>query len=153
MPGQRVGGGFEQGRGELRGVHADEHGRHGVQPVGVGEGGREPLVQPTPALRDHRETGRQPGTWQPLEGEDLVRRARRGHRVQGVLQGGGREPGGLFLGAGRAESGLDLAGYRLLGDDQDLRHAVSLMTRRMSPMARTVPRTVPVTLEGPARRR
>ena len=55
----------EQCRGDLGGVHADQHGRA----AGVGEGVCEALVQPVAALRDHLEAGGKPAAGPSGEGE------------------------------------------------------------------------------------
>ncbi len=75
------------------------------------------------------------------------RGGRGGDGVQGVGQGGGGDPGRLLGGAGWAESLLDAAGCRRLGQHQNLGGAHRASTALMSRTARAVPSRVPVTFE------
>jgi hypothetical protein len=82
--GQRLRGVREQARGDLRGVHPDQH--HGQRQPGVGvrERGRQPLVEPAAALPDHVEPGRQPVPRRAVEREHVPGHPGRRGRCQGV---------------------------------------------------------------------
>jgi hypothetical protein len=161
--GQRLRHRLQQPRGHLGGVHADQHNRDGQLRVGVVERGGDPLVQPPAALRRYLEPGRQLGPQGARCGPLVIQ----GQRVPGERGAG---PGlqrvhvrrrgqhrGFLRGEWRGEPGLDPARHRSLGQDDELgrpfgrRHETS--TRRMSRTVRTVPLTVPVTLDRPERGR
>ncbi len=165
--GQRVRHRFQQPRGHLGSVHADQHDGQGELGVGVVEGGGDPLVQPLPALRRHLEPGRQLRPQRARRGPLVIQ----GQRVPGergagpgLQRVGQRRLGqhrGFLRRERRGEPGLDPARHRGLGQDDELgldgprgagvSHEAS--TRRMSRTVRTVPPTVPVTLDRPDRGR
>ena len=161
--GQRLRHRLQQPRGHLGGVHADEHNRHGELRIGVVERRGDPLIQPLAALWRHLEAGRQLGPQGARCGPLVIQ----GQRVPGERGAG---PGlqrvderrlgqhrGFLRRERRGEPGLDPARHRSLGQDDELgrpfgrRHETS--TRRMSRTVRTVPLTVPVTLDRPDRGR
>jgi hypothetical protein len=161
--GQRLRHRLQQPRGHLGGVHADEHDRDGELRVGVVERGGDPLVQPLAALRRYLEAGRQLRP-QGSRCGPLVIQAQRVPGERGAGPGLQRvderrlgQRRGLLRGERRGEPGLDPARHRSLGQDDELgrpfgrRHEAS--TRRMSRTVRTVPLTVPVTLDRPDRGR
>src|SRR6266542_2846013 len=138
----------QQGGGQLRGVHADQHAR-GARPRGVVKAVGQPLVQTAAALRHDAPSGRHP----VLSTEDGgTADGRRGaEHVDGVAQRGIGDGGRLGWRAGRAEPRLDPPGHRRLRDEQELDvHRAS--TFAMSRTVRAGPRTVPVTLDRPPAR-
>ena len=161
--GQRLRDRLQQPWGHLGGVHADEHDRDGQLRVGVVERGGDPLVQPPAALRRYLEPGRQLGP-QGARCGPLVIQAQQvpgergaGPGLQRVHERRLGQHGSFLRGERRGEPGLDPARHRSLGQDDELgcpsgrRHETS--TRRMSRTVRTVPLTVPVTLDRPDRGR
>jgi hypothetical protein len=165
--GQRLRHRLQQPWGHLGSVHANKHDGDGELRVGVVERGGDPLVQPPAALRRHLEAGRQ---FRP-QGARCGPLVVQGQRVPGERGAGpGRQrvderrlgQHRRFLrGERRGEPGLDPARHRSLGQDDELDrerareagigHEAS--TRRMSRTVRTVPLTVPVTLDRPDRGR
>jgi hypothetical protein len=163
---------FQQPRSHLGGVHADQHDGQGESCVGVVEGGGDPLVQSLAALRRHLEPGRQFCPQRAGHGPLVI-------QGQGVPGEAGAGPGfqrvderrlgqhrGFLRGERRGEPGLDPARHRGLGQDDELGRdgaarggarwaaaAHEASTRRMSRTVRTVPPTVPVTLDRPDRGR
>jgi hypothetical protein len=161
--GQRPRHRLQQPGGHLRSVHADEHDRDGELRVGVVERGGDPLVQPPAALLRHLEAGRQlrpQGARRgPLviQGQQVPGERGAGPGLQRVDERRLGQRRGLLRGERRGEPGLDPARHRGLGQDDELGrpfggcHEAS--TRRMSRTVRTVPLTVPVTLDRPDRGR
>ncbi len=77
---------------------------------------------------------------------------RRKHCLQCVRECGFRQSGAAGRGERRAEPGLDTAGDRCLGDDDQGGHPMAAFhALRMSRTARNVPASVPVTLDRPVR--
>ncbi|TPW09973.1 MAG: hypothetical protein FD127_3956 [Acidimicrobiaceae bacterium] len=115
-------------------------------------------------LRNHVVRGTRPVAGIAIEQQHRAhsRTERSGHQVdcvEGVGERRGCQSGGLFGGAGRAQTGLHETGSWLLGDDGEV-HARSahqnddVSSRKSRPMSLTalaVPRTVPVTFDRPAR--
>jgi hypothetical protein len=155
---------FQQPGGDLGGVHADQHDGQGELRVGVVEGGGDPLVQPLPPLRRYLEPGRQLGPQRTRRGPLVIQGQRvpgeggPGPGLQRVGQRGLGQHGGFLRSERRGEPRLDPAGHGRLGQHDELgregagadcgvTHEAS--TRRMSRTVRTVPPTVPVTLDRP----
>lgn len=157
--GQRVRHCLQQSRGHLGGVHADQHDGHGELGVGVVEGGRDPLIQPLAALGQHLEAGRQ---FRPqgarcgplvIQGQRVPGERGAGPGLQRVDERRLGQHRGFLRGERRGEPGLDPAWHRSLGQHDELGIGHEASTRRMSRTVRTVPPTVPVTLDRPDRGR
>ena len=124
--GQQVRHRFQQPRGHLGGVHADQHDGQRDLGVGVVERGGDPLVQPLPALRRHLEPGRQLRAQRARRGPLVIEGQRvpgeRGARpgLQGVGQRRLGEQGGFLRRERRGQPGLDPARHRGLGQDDEL---------------------------------
>ncbi len=150
---------LQQPGGYLGGVHADQHDRDGELRVGVVERGGDPLVQPLAALRRHHEVGRQlrpeRARCGPLviQGQRVPGERGAGPGLQRVDQRRLGQHRGFLRGERRGEPGLDPARHRGLGQDDELGIGHEASTRRMSRTVRTVPLTVPVTLDRPDRGR
>jgi hypothetical protein len=157
--GQRLRHRLQQPGGHLRGVHADQHDGDRELRVRVVERGGDPLIQPLAALRRHLEAGRQLRPQGTRRGPLIIQ----GQRVPGER---GTGPGlqrvderrlgqhrGFLRRERRGEPGLDPARHRSLGQDDELGLGHETSTRRMSRTVRTVPPTVPVTLDRPERGR
>ena len=137
--------GGEQLRGDLWRVHADQQ-RTGAGSGGVDESARESGAEAGAALRYPV----------PAEGrldlstvdDGVPDGGCRAGGGEGVGQCGGGDLCGLLGGARWAQPGLDLSGYRGLGDDEQL-HVHRASTRLMSATVRAVPSTVPVTFDRP----
>ena len=159
---------LQQPGSHLRGVHPDQHHRDRQPGVGVVQRRGDPLIEPVTALPGHLKPRRQPGgaggtSPTPAaerggcagQGEHAPGEGGTGRGLQGVGQRGFGQPGRLVRRERRREPGLDASRDRRLGDDHQLRreppHDAS--TRRMSRTVRTVPPTVPVTLDRPDRGR
>ena len=117
---------------------------------GVGEGRRQPHAEVPLHLRHDGEAVEVEVARCAVQRHDPAGDGSRAHRVEGVPHRGRGDAGGLLGGAGRGEPGLAPAGDRRLGDDDDLgaqRRGHRASTPRMSRTVRTVPSTVPVTLD------
>ena len=157
--GQRLRHRLQQPGGHLGGVHADEHDGDGELRVRVVERGGDPLVQSLPVLRRYLEPGRQQRPQGPWCGPLVIQRQQvpgergAGPGLQRVNQRRLGQHRRFLRRERRGEPGLDPARHGGLGQDDELDRRHEASTRRMSRTVRTVPLTVPVTLDRPDRGR